>query len=846
MTSSADRSARNRAKVYQLNNVGQWDDRGTGYAACQYLQGYGFACIILVNEEDSTPILETRVSPEDIYQRQGETIISWTEPQNGCDVALSFADAAGCTDLWEQICTLQRAELQAGGWHDGEGDDDGPSHLGGLLSLGDRDGFDGPMGAENHPALGHEVAVQLPAPELRNVRALADALGEITFYQRPTVVQMILQQDYVPRLARLFSTVEDLEDIEGLHAMFHTFRTLVMLNDTGVFEQLLRDDVIMATIGALEYDPELRAHDTRHREFLQNVAEFKEVLPLRDPAIVAKVHQNFRVQYIKDVVLPRSLDDNTFATLNSIMFMNNVAILGHIQNDTEYLSSLFTQLHDEQLPIERRRDLSRLLLELCQLARNLQLFNRASFYRRLMDFGLFTPIASLIMSGDPALQLNAAEVLGATCLHDPSMLRQYVLVERPERRTIGALMHALTVGAEAGVKVRGGAGRGQAALRGRAGRARRDRRVAPRSHARHAHAAARARATARPSARACVTRAQAQLSEVLRALLDPETMEGVEQEEFLNLFYEHFILGALAPLESAGRPAVDAGTQASQRATAGRGAGAYKLRAHNGDTADAAPADEHEPSVSAAPVASASTLVAAGSRSAAAEASAALGATHEGVTGGSTGGDGGGSGGVDDALASAAAQTAADTGAASGNASGGSAADARVADADANGDTSLGSGEEAAALDDDVDDEALSDVADGCGAHEIEEAVHASRLLVVELLCFCVNNHGACSWPARARASPRARPTARRARSALTRSRAAAVRARPPLRRARRCALLPAARPARARRLPDQVFRAEEPRDPEGAAAVPAARQAADPRGRALHARVHRPQGRVL
>jgi hypothetical protein len=32
-----EQGSRNRAKVYQLNSVGQWDDRGTGYAACQYL-----------------------------------------------------------------------------------------------------------------------------------------------------------------------------------------------------------------------------------------------------------------------------------------------------------------------------------------------------------------------------------------------------------------------------------------------------------------------------------------------------------------------------------------------------------------------------------------------------------------------------------------------------------------------------------------------------------------------------------------------------------------------------------------------------------------------------------------
>jgi len=490
----AEYSNRNRAKVYQLNTVGQWDDRGTGFVVCQYLQSYGFACIILVNEEDQTPLLETRVVAEDIYQRQGETIISWTEPSNGCDVALSFADASGCADLWDQIVSLQRAELQTQGGGLGLRD-------GSLLSLTDRGnqllgsgggGGDGLNGMDG-------VLEQLPAPELRNIKALAEMLGEITFYQRPMVVQIVLQQDYVPKLAQLFATVEDLEQIEDLHCMFHIFRTLVMLNDAAIFEQLLRDDVIMAAIGALEYDPELHAHDTRHREFLRNGVVFKEVLPIRDPAILAKIHQNFRVSYIKDVVLPRSLDDNTFATLNSIMYMNTIAILGHVQSDADYLSSLFTQLNDPLVSANRRRELSRLLLELCNLARNLQLFNRNSFYRRLVDFGLFTPVARLVACDQADVQLNTAEVLAATCMHDPCMLRQFVLAERPPRATLQALVRTFTAQSEAGLK--------------------------------------------------------AQLMEVLRFLLDPETMENAEQQEFLNLFYDGYIMQVLEPLpDSEGSP----------------------------------------------------------------------------------------------------------------------------------------------------------------------------------------------------------------------------------------------------------------------------------------------------
>lgn len=932
----AELGTRNRAKVYQLNGAGQWDDRGTGYAACQYLQvrsmhapagavdlvawimgwlwlsvsrgaaggcgrtyrspawhgthlsssggvsvdhlargagrtpgaraahiqaaccrcsacaptsmpapclvrpafarvqAYGFACIILVSEEDSTPILETRVSADDIYQRQGGTIISWTEPANGCDVALSFADAAGCSDFWEEIQAMQRAEVQSqagngpfglsdGGGGNGSSAGGGGGQLGSLISLADERG--GMLGGGLRHEMGghHEMSVNLPAPELRNVKALAEVLSETTFYQRPAVVQLILQQGYVSQLAQLFQTVEDLESLPELHAMFHIFRTLMMLNDTAIFEQLLREENVMSVIGALEYDPELLVHATRHREFLTSVVVFREVLPIRDQAILAKaraascacrrraraprgrradaclcaaaaalrpaarlasplpavtfpphapaaarprcvcppapsrraaaraqVHQNFRVQYIKDVVLPRSLDDHTFATLNSIVFVNNVAILSHIQGDSDYLTQLFTQLQDASQPLERRRELSRLLLELCQLARSLQIFNRASFYRRMLEFGLFQPVASLLMSGDPILQLNAAEMLGASCLHDPSILRQFILLERPAQQTMEALMHVLTRGAEAGVK--------------------------------------------------------AQVAEVLRSLLDPETMDGPEQEEFLNAFYDRFIPMALAPLDSAAAEGegVTAGAPNGDgsRAAAAAAAAGGDERAEGGGgrgAASAAAGGSAEMGDAAADAGGGG----AGGQTPAASASAALGedgaAADEADRAAEPRGERPplGAGGVD-APGGGGGEGKADGGCAAGSASATAPLAPRPQAAQAGAAAATAEGDEC------VD----------------EEALHASRSLVVELLCYCVLHHGMragtahpCAGAARASRPPLNISSPRRAR--WPRAPAAGV-------RSPRASHPPSA--ARALRLPHQVLRAQEPRDGSRAHAYAAAR----------------------
>ena len=63
-----------------------------------------------------------------------------------------------------------------------------------------------------------------------------------------------------------------------------------------------------SVIGVLEYDPDVAARP-QHREFLENKVVFKTAVPFSDPALVEKIHQTFRITFIKDVVLPRVLDD---------------------------------------------------------------------------------------------------------------------------------------------------------------------------------------------------------------------------------------------------------------------------------------------------------------------------------------------------------------------------------------------------------------------------------------------------------------------------------------------------------------------------------------------------------
>lgn len=123
------------------------------------------------------------------------------------------------------------------------------------------------------------------------------------------------------KLLDVFGQMEDLEDADSLQACYwcglqrsntrcrpedlaapppplsvhprRAVRGLIMLNDSRVFESLFSDQNILDVIGALEYDPELPTRQN-HREFLRTRVAFKEVVPIKDPSITAKIHLSYR------------------------------------------------------------------------------------------------------------------------------------------------------------------------------------------------------------------------------------------------------------------------------------------------------------------------------------------------------------------------------------------------------------------------------------------------------------------------------------------------------------------------------------------------------------------------
>ncbi|GBG70950.1 hypothetical protein CBR_g8250 [Chara braunii] len=106
--SIADAEGRWRVKVCQLNEQGKWDDRGTGHVSVDYIEQAEAVGLVVIDEKDNSHLLLHRISPEDIYHRQEDTIISWTDQDASTDLALSFQEAIGCACIWDQMSSAQR------------------------------------------------------------------------------------------------------------------------------------------------------------------------------------------------------------------------------------------------------------------------------------------------------------------------------------------------------------------------------------------------------------------------------------------------------------------------------------------------------------------------------------------------------------------------------------------------------------------------------------------------------------------------------------------------------------------------------------------------------------------
>lgn len=94
----------------------------------------------------------------------------------------------------------------------------------------------------------------LPAPELGNLPEIEQIMrgASMTQIGRDTLSKIVIRDDYLVKLLPLVGVAEDLESLTDLHRLCNIMKSLILLNDNTIIENVVTDPLILGVVGALE------------------------------------------------------------------------------------------------------------------------------------------------------------------------------------------------------------------------------------------------------------------------------------------------------------------------------------------------------------------------------------------------------------------------------------------------------------------------------------------------------------------------------------------------------------------------------------------------------------------
>lgn len=395
----AQGKTRLRGKLYALSEQSAWQDVGTGHAQ---VVGTVDSRRLTFEEEDTGKLLHDRpVFGADTYQLQGEgerqTIIVWEDAETQKDWALSFQDADGTAEIWEQICGESAAD---------------------------------------------EKSV-LPIPALGNLGELCRLLTCVPPSLRDVLAAECLSYKFLNGLRDAFHTAEDLHSEESLSSLWQIAKGIFLLSNQKLTERYLKHDVYEDVLGMLEYDAGLPCSKRiPHRQILRVQVSFKSVLSFEDAETLDRIHLSYRLQYLKDIVLPRLLDDAAFVSLTQMIHTNLSIILDHVQKTQRLLEQLFVQIR------QKDRQSLHFLQDVCRLAKQTAPSERQALHEKMVAQQLFASVMLFLgeeVAGTQAEVFSSrsacVEILLCSVQNDPSHLRRFLTAEgSAEGRALFALL----------------------------------------------------------------------------------------------------------------------------------------------------------------------------------------------------------------------------------------------------------------------------------------------------------------------------------------------------------------------------------------------------------------------
>ncbi|ODV65378.1 DUF625-domain-containing protein [Hyphopichia burtonii NRRL Y-1933] len=313
-----------RVKVYLLQGE-DWLDNGTGYCTGEFSEDTHKPYFFVRSElHPQEVILKSYLEGSIQYQRQQETLIVWTD-LSGKDLALSFQETEGCADLCEFIIKVQQQGFSS---------DISLYYVISNASISDNDGNNGGVNEITELITG---PINIPEdPTIDNLESIIDVIsqGSNSQYTRSCILKFIIESKFFEKLIDVFNQSEEKRKLQNLFTLTEIIKILIIYNEPSIIEDFVSSESkILGLVGILEYDPEYPNFKATHREIFADKSKFKTVIEIpNDEDKINIFKRDFYLNFLKNVVLARYLDDQTFNTLNSLIFFNQVEIINFLKN----------------------------------------------------------------------------------------------------------------------------------------------------------------------------------------------------------------------------------------------------------------------------------------------------------------------------------------------------------------------------------------------------------------------------------------------------------------------------------------------------------------------------------
>ncbi|KAF5153163.1 Component of IIS longevity pathway SMK-1 family protein [Theileria parva strain Muguga] len=300
-------------KFYEIGPTSEtWVDKGTGFCFFDDPDSENPKLLVSLDHYGIKTLFSTYIKDNTDYLSQAESIIIW---HDGSDKriyrALSFQNIVGHNACWKYMRNFV-------------------------------DDFDAQTTVSSVSALLSERNSEfrvLPTPTVTSIPKIE---SNMQTYLCPGTMSDGLFLDLYDKkwLKDLFAVLDTCilsNDIATASSISSILLKLVLkwCGSLELMHIFVSDDIFFHLLKAFEYDPDLMKHNLKmeHVKFFKEFVRHHEVVQITNTSFYQLIQANYRINYLKDVILPRHLDEFSIQRINSTVFANMAEIMNIILNE---------------------------------------------------------------------------------------------------------------------------------------------------------------------------------------------------------------------------------------------------------------------------------------------------------------------------------------------------------------------------------------------------------------------------------------------------------------------------------------------------------------------------------